>query len=76
MPAHALEYPQEKRNTVNRYGKPRGKYDLESVHTLIHQAHVVHVSFTPLPDDPFPTILPMIGVMGGYSQPFPNFIYD
>jgi hypothetical protein len=76
MPAHTLEYPQETRNTVNRYGKPRGKYDLESVHTLIHQAHVVHVSFTPLPDDPFPTILPMIGVMGECPKSFPIPICD
>jgi hypothetical protein len=64
MPAHNLEYPKIARNTVNRKGKSRGKYDLEVVHTIINQARVVHVSFTPLADDPFPTILPMIAVMG------------
>src|ERR1700734_752296 len=66
MPAHTLEYPQEGRNTVNRNGKTRGKYDLETVHTIINRAHVVHVSFTPLADDSFPTILAMIGFMGKY----------
>jgi hypothetical protein len=64
MPASAMEYPKETRNTVNRKGKMRGKYQLETVHTIIQQARVVHVSFTPFPDDPFPVILPMIAVMG------------
>jgi nitroimidazol reductase NimA-like FMN-containing flavoprotein (pyridoxamine 5'-phosphate oxidase superfamily) len=59
-----MEYPKEARNTVNRKGKMRGKYDLETVHSIIQQARVVHVSFTPFPDDPFPVILPMIGIMG------------
>ena len=64
MPANAMEYPKEVRNTVNRKGKLRGKYDLETVHTLVQQSRVAHVSFSPLPDDPFPVILPMIAVMG------------
>jgi hypothetical protein len=68
MPANAMEYPKEARNTVNRKGKLRGKYDLETVHSIMQQARVVHVSFSPLPDDPFPVILPMIGVMGEYLQ--------
>lgn len=66
MPVNALEYPKEARNTVNRKGKLRGKYDLKTVHSIMQQARVVHVSFSPLPDDPFPVILPMIGVMGEY----------
>ncbi|KIM98154.1 hypothetical protein OIDMADRAFT_129005 [Oidiodendron maius Zn] len=64
-----MEYPKEARNTVNRKGKMRGKYDLETVHSIIQQARVVHVSFTPFPDDPFPVILPMIGIMGSYARP-------
>lgn len=68
MPATALEYPKEGRNTVNRKGKMRGKYDMETVHTIMQQARVVHVSFSPFPDDPFPVILPMIGVMGRCSK--------
>ncbi len=30
---------------------------------------VVHVSFSPAPNDPYPAILPMIGVMGSYDRP-------
>jgi hypothetical protein len=30
---------------------------------------VVHVSFSPAPVDPYPAILPMIGVMGSYDRP-------
>jgi uncharacterized protein len=30
---------------------------------------VVHVSFSPAPDDPYPAILPMIGVMGSFDRP-------
>lgn len=62
----AMEYVQDARNTVNRKGKMRGKYDLETVQTIVQQARVVHVSFSPFPEDPFPAILPMIGVMGEY----------
>lgn len=30
---------------------------------------VVHVSFNPAPNDPYPAILPMIGVMGSFDRP-------
>jgi len=30
---------------------------------------VVHVSFSPAPNDPYPAILPMIGVMGSFDRP-------
>jgi nitroimidazol reductase NimA-like FMN-containing flavoprotein (pyridoxamine 5'-phosphate oxidase superfamily) len=46
-----------------------GKYDYETVHKLIAAAPIVHVSFTPSADEPFPTILPMIGFIGNYSAP-------
>lgn len=62
-----MEYPKEAQNTVNRKGKLRGKYDLETIHSIMQQSRVVHVSFSPFPDNPFPVILPMIGVMGGLS---------
>ena len=36
-------------------------YDLHAIHTIINSTPVVHVSFNSLdPDDPFPTILPMM----------------
>lgn len=64
-----LEYPKGSENTVNRLGKNRGKYDLGTIHRLIQSAMVVHVSFSPGPEDPFPAILPMIGTMGSYDRP-------
>ncbi|KAI9709669.1 MAG: hypothetical protein M1812_007647 [Candelaria pacifica] len=44
-------------------------YELRSIHTIINAAPVLHVSFTPDPADPFPAILPMIGVMGFFEFP-------
>jgi uncharacterized protein len=46
-----------------------GKYDLGTVHSIINTAMVVHVSFSPAPNDPYPAILPMIGVMGSFDRP-------
>jgi hypothetical protein len=46
-----------------------GKYDLATVHQIINTAMVVHVSFSPAPSDPYPAILPMVGVMGSYDRP-------
>jgi len=65
----ALEYPKGARNTVNRLGKNRGTYDLEGIHTILNTSMVVHVSFSPAPEDPFPAILPMIGVMASFDRP-------
>ncbi|KAI9885585.1 MAG: hypothetical protein M1823_002594 [Watsoniomyces obsoletus] len=45
------------------------RYDLQTIHSLINEALVLHVSFTPDPEDPFPAILPMIGVMGSFEHP-------
>lgn len=63
-----LEYPKTKQNTLNRYNS-RGTYDLGAIHSIINTTSVLHVSFAPSPDDPFPAILPMIGVMGSFEYP-------
>jgi nitroimidazol reductase NimA-like FMN-containing flavoprotein (pyridoxamine 5'-phosphate oxidase superfamily) len=64
-----LEYPKDVRNTVVRKGKDRGHYDLNTIHTIINSALVVHCAFPPSPEEPFPAILPMIGVMASFSSP-------
>jgi len=46
-----------------------GKYDLATVHSIINTAMVVHVSFSPAPNDPYPAIVPMIGITGSYDRP-------
>ncbi|KAK2781932.1 hypothetical protein FQN53_000275 [Emmonsiellopsis sp. PD_33] len=64
----SLVYPKRTSNTVNRY-KHRATYDLGPIHTIINEAHVLHVSFSPGPEDPFPAIIPMIGAMGSFEYP-------
>jgi nitroimidazol reductase NimA-like FMN-containing flavoprotein (pyridoxamine 5'-phosphate oxidase superfamily) len=44
-------------------------YDLGPIHKIINDSQVVHVSFNPGPDDPFPAIIPMIGQMGSFQYP-------
>ena len=45
-------------------------YDLETIHSIINSTPVLHVSFnSPDPEDPFPTILPMIGTMASFEHP-------
>jgi nitroimidazol reductase NimA-like FMN-containing flavoprotein (pyridoxamine 5'-phosphate oxidase superfamily) len=66
---HIFEYPIIAGNKVNRKGKDRGKYDLGTVHRIINNAMILNVSFAPSPDDDFPAILPMIGVMASFSRP-------
>ncbi|OCT53225.1 flavin-nucleotide-binding protein [Cladophialophora carrionii] len=63
-----LEYPKKPQNTVKRYDS-RGTYDLGAIHSIINTTSVLHVSFAPSPDEPFPAILPMIGVMGSFEYP-------
>ncbi|KIV91983.1 hypothetical protein PV10_06468 [Exophiala mesophila] len=63
-----LEYPKKAQNTVKRYNS-RGTYDLGAIHSIINTTSVLHVSFPPAPDNPFPAILPMIGVMGSFEYP-------
>ncbi|KAJ9495266.1 hypothetical protein H2202_009293 [Exophiala xenobiotica] len=66
--SRTLEYPKTGRNTVVRRGH-RGKYDLETIHTLINTSLILNVSFAPDTDEDFPVILPMIGVMGSFDNP-------
>lgn len=65
----SLEYPKRKHNTVNRLGKNRGVYDLEIIHSIINTSLVLNVSFSPSPEDEFPSILPMIGAMASFENP-------
>lgn len=46
-----------------------GTYELGPIHSVINSTRVLNVSFAPSPEDPFPAILPMIGVMGSYEYP-------
>ncbi|KAI9816278.1 MAG: hypothetical protein M1827_001880 [Pycnora praestabilis] len=63
------EYPKTARNTINRY-KGRGQYDYDTIHGLVNSCPILSVSFNSLDaEDPFPTILPMIGVMGSFAAP-------
>ncbi|CAI7564143.1 unnamed protein product [Penicillium bialowiezense] len=63
-----LTYPKRVSNTANRY-KHRATYDLGPIHKIINDSQVLHVSFNPGPEDPFPAILPMIGQMGSFDYP-------
>ncbi|KAI9056082.1 hypothetical protein LZ554_001011 [Drepanopeziza brunnea f. sp. 'monogermtubi'] len=56
-------YAKLPRNTVNRYGKPRGRYEAEMINSIVNTSQVLHVSF-PVPGDPFPAMLPMLGFVG------------
>lgn len=44
-------------------------YDVAAIHTIINLSQVLHVSFSPGPEDPFPTTIPMIGQMGSFEYP-------
>ncbi|KAF2816784.1 uncharacterized protein BDZ99DRAFT_564628 [Mytilinidion resinicola] len=56
-------------NTVKRLGKERGNYDYKNVHSIVNSSPVVHVSFNPIAaDDPFPAVLPMLGVTGSFTS--------
>ena len=44
-------------------------YDYETIHTIVNACPVVHVSFSPSSDDPFPAVLPMMGVVGSFASP-------
>lgn len=63
-------YPMQARNTVRRH-RERAKYDFETVHSIVNASPILHVSFLPTDpaDDPYPTILPMIGYMGSFDGP-------
>ncbi|KAF7558467.1 hypothetical protein G7046_g5691 [Stylonectria norvegica] len=68
MGNHTLEYPKEATNTVKRLND-RGVYALTTIHTLINTQPILHVSFSPPSQPPFPVILPMIGQMGSFDRP-------
>ncbi|PVH77138.1 hypothetical protein DL98DRAFT_561644 [Cadophora sp. DSE1049] len=68
MVRHNFEYPKDATNTVNRY-KHQADYSLKTIHSIINSSPILHVSFSPGPDDHFPVILPMIGQMGSFSRP-------
>jgi nitroimidazol reductase NimA-like FMN-containing flavoprotein (pyridoxamine 5'-phosphate oxidase superfamily) len=44
-------------------------YSLTQIHHIINTSPVLHVSFQPSPDDPFPVILPLIGQMASFERP-------
>ncbi|KIW27367.1 uncharacterized protein PV07_07111 [Cladophialophora immunda] len=66
--ADPLTYPKTKSTTVNRYNT-RATYDVKAIHSIVNESSVLHVSFAPDGEDPFPAILPMIGTMGSYDYP-------
>ena len=40
-----------------------------AIHSIVNSTQVLHVSFNPGPEDPFPAIIPMIGQMGSFDYP-------
>ncbi|KAM7187846.1 hypothetical protein V8F20_010805 [Naviculisporaceae sp. PSN 640] len=66
--AESYSYPVQARNTVRRH-RERAKYDFETVHAIVNASSILHVSFLPTDpeNDPYPTILPMIGNMGSFQ---------
>ncbi|KAM0794586.1 hypothetical protein BDR22DRAFT_883401 [Usnea florida] len=64
-----LMYPKVQKNTVRRKDY-RATYDLATIHSIINETPVLHVSFNSSDsEDHFPTILPMIGTMGSFEFP-------
>jgi uncharacterized protein len=48
----------------------KGKYDFETIHSIVNTCPVLHVSFpTPDPSDPFPAMIPMLGFMASFADP-------
>jgi uncharacterized protein len=48
--------------------KGLGKYDYGTIHQIVDDTPVLHVSFPPSGDDPFPAVLPMLGCTGAFEQ--------
>ena len=61
-----IAYAKHARSTVHRH-KERALYDYATVHSIVNQCSILHVSFAPSSDDPFPTTLPMLGQMGAFA---------
>lgn len=53
---------------MNRY-KIRGTYDIKTIHEIVNKCSVLHVSFMPSAQSPFPATLPMIGQLGSFEYP-------
>jgi nitroimidazol reductase NimA-like FMN-containing flavoprotein (pyridoxamine 5'-phosphate oxidase superfamily) len=64
-----MEYPAGSQNRVHRLAKKRAAYDLKTVHSIINESFVLHVSFIPDTADGFPAVIPMIGAMGNFEYP-------
>jgi hypothetical protein len=47
-----------------------GKYDYETIHSIVNTSPVLHVSFTTADEeDPFPATIPMLGFVGSFNSP-------
>jgi len=56
--------------SIDRTTDSVATYDLHAIHSIVNTTPVLHVSFTSSdPEDPFPTVLPMIGTMASYERP-------
>lgn len=53
------------------------KHEQDAIHSIVNEAPLVHVSFNaPLKDGPqFPTVLPMLGAVGQYSNDEEQHVY-
>jgi len=63
---HQLTYPKSTANKVNRYNH-QATYDTLTIHKIINETPVVHVSF--VSKDGLPVVLPMIGQLGSFDNP-------
>ncbi|KAK7184933.1 hypothetical protein DPSP01_002760 [Paraphaeosphaeria sporulosa] len=61
------EYPKTAINKLGRLPK-RGKYDYETVYSIIDESPILHVSFND-PEHPFPVVLPMLGCTINFEDP-------
>ncbi|CAO2653137.1 Nn.00g025480.m01.CDS01 [Neocucurbitaria sp. VM-36] len=61
--------PSYPKTPVNKLGRlaNRGAYDYSTVHSLINQCPILHVSFND-PEHPFPIVLPMLGCTGNFAS--------
>ena len=50
------------------HGASSAAYEYSTIHTIVNTASILHVSFVPSSEEPFPTTLPMIGQMGSFSH--------
>ena len=66
------EYTKTSWSSVKRH-KERAVYDYETIHGIVNQTSILHVSFLPTSPEtnPFPTTLPMLGIMASFHNPSP-----